>query len=167
MPTARGSLNVRRVRALVWGVGVLVAMSLAGCSQSSDDPLAKTPGAVAYRKYCVSCHLANGQGIAGVQPPLALTPVPNGSETELLNWVMYGIRPAALPAGHYSGVMPQFNYVHDAELAALLSYVRQSFGNHSSPITADMVARVRAQHEHPEAGSADPATNAPLSTQPH
>jgi len=130
-------------------LGVILCTVLIGaCSQSPKDPLAKTPGAVAYRKYCVSCHLVEGQGIAGVQPPLAKTPVPNGSVDDLLNWVMYGKRPEALPVGHYSGVMPQFAYVSDAELADLLTYVRSSFGNQAGAVTVADVARVRSAHDH-------------------
>ena len=63
----------------------------------------------------------------------------------LLAWVMFGVRPTVLPAGHYAGVMPQFNYLSDADLAAILSYVRSSFGNQSSVITVEQVASVRSR----------------------
>jgi mono/diheme cytochrome c family protein len=84
--------------------------------------------------------------VRGLQPPLAGTPVAVGDPQQLLAWVMFGARPAALPRGVYGGVMPQFSYLSDAELATLLSYVRSSFGNQSAPVSAEMVAEARAAH---------------------
>jgi mono/diheme cytochrome c family protein len=128
----------------LWLIFCLV--SSAACHQTPSDPLGHTPGAVAYRKNCISCHLPQGQGIAGVQPPLAQTPVPIGDPQALLGWVMFGQRPAALPAGQYSGQMPQFQYLSDQELADLLTYVRHSFGNQASEITVDQVKAARQAH---------------------
>jgi mono/diheme cytochrome c family protein len=129
-------------RASLW-VALASAVWLSGCQQAPPDPLAHTAGAKVYRNNCLACHQAQGQGVAGVQPPLAQTPVPTGDVNTLLRWVMYGQRPAALPAGQYSGVMPQFSYLSDAELAAVLTYVRASFGNHASAVTSDAVKAVR------------------------
>jgi mono/diheme cytochrome c family protein len=78
-----------------------------------------------------------------VQPPLAATAVTVGDPDELLGWVMYGRRPAALPQGRYRGMMPQFAYLADADLAEVLTHVRSSFGNHAAPVTPAMVARAR------------------------
>lgn len=105
-----------------------------------------SPGERLYMTNCIACHQRNGEGVPGVQPPLAGTPVTLGDPAELAAWVMYGRRPAALPAGQYRGVMPQFAYLADADLATLLTYVRTSFGNAASPVTPDLIAKVRAEH---------------------
>jgi len=81
-----------------------------------------------------------------MQPPLAGTPVPLGDTDVLLGWVMYGKRPVVLPRGAYAGVMPQFAFLTDADLAAVLSHVRTSFGNHAPPVTQQQVAAVRRAH---------------------
>ena len=81
-----------------------------------------------------------------MQPPLAGTPVPLGDADVMLAWVMYGQRPTVLPRGAYAGVMPQFAFLTDADLAALLTHVRSSFGNHATPITPEMVGAVRRAH---------------------
>jgi len=81
-----------------------------------------------------------------MQPPLAATPVPLGDAGVMLAWVMYGQRPAALPRGVYAGVMPQFAYLTDADLAALVTHVRSSFGNQASAITPAMVGAMRRAH---------------------
>jgi mono/diheme cytochrome c family protein len=64
-------------------------------------------------------------------------------------WVLYGVRPASLPRGGYSGVMPQFNFLSDADAAAVITYVRTSFSNAASPITAGEIAAVRARYSTP------------------
>jgi mono/diheme cytochrome c family protein len=122
------------------------AIALAACGPGGGPTPPPSAGSRLYVNNCLACHLANGQGVPGVQPPLAGTPVPRGDPGELLGWVMFGARPAALPRGQYSGAMPQFAYLSDDELAALLSYVRSSFGNQAGPITPAMVAAARAAH---------------------
>lgn len=135
----------RRARAR--GALLLFAVlgSLGACGGGGATPQA-SPGERAYATNCLSCHQKNGEGVRGLQPPLAGTPVPVGDPAALLGWVMYGERPAALPRGQYAGVMPQFAYLKDTDLAALLTYVRSSFGNHAGAVTPAMVAAARAAH---------------------
>ena len=125
----------------------LLALSaiLVGCGSEAPGPGA-SPGARLYAMNCQSCHGAEGQGVRGMQPPLAGTPVPVGDPDVLLGWVMYGQRPAVLPRGAYAGVMPQFSYLTDADLAALLTHVRSSFGNHAAPVLPSQVAAMRSAH---------------------
>lgn len=121
----------------------LLALALGGCGGGAPPD---GPGARLYAMYCLACHQRDGAGVPGVQPALAGTPVPTGDPGDLLRWVMYGQRPASLPRGQFSGVMPQFAYLSDADLALLLSYVRSNFGNQAPPVTAAMVAAARAAH---------------------
>ncbi|MBS0394569.1 MAG: cytochrome c [Proteobacteria bacterium] len=125
--------------------GAAAALLLAGCGQKppAGPP---SPGQRLYAANCLACHQPGGEGVPGVQPPLAGTPVPTGDPQVLLRWVMFGERPAALPRGRYSGMMPQFGYLSDEDLAVLLSYVRSSFGNHAAPVTPAMVAAARSAH---------------------
>lgn len=126
-------------------VAALATAMIAGCGPGGPAT-PPSPGSRLYASNCLACHLQNGAGIPGVQPPLAGTPVPVGDPRELLAWVLYGERPASLPRGQYSGLMPQFSYLSDDDLATLLSYVRSSFGNHAAAITPAMVAEARAAH---------------------
>lgn len=132
---------------MLLSIACIGAPLLQGCGPAgSGSRPAPTPGARLYMANCLACHQADGSGVRGLQPPLAGTPVAIGDPRPLLAWVMYGTRPAALPRGVYSGVMPQFSYLSDADLATLLSYVRSSFGNQSGPVSADTVAEARAAH---------------------
>jgi mono/diheme cytochrome c family protein len=123
--------------------GVLAACGGGAGSTASTPP---SPGARLYLMNCIACHGKNGEGVKGVQPPLAGTPVAIGDPEQMLAWVMYGQRPDVLPKGQYAGVMPQFAYLSNEDLALLTTYVRSSFGNSASPITPDVVAKVRAAH---------------------
>jgi len=136
-------LSWTRARALA--ALLLLAGACAGCGSAAPGAGA-SPGARLYAMNCQTCHGAEGQGVRGMQPPLAGTPVPLGDADVLLGWVMYGERPTVLPRGAYAGVMPQFAYLTDADLAALLSHVRASFGNHASPVPQAQVAAVRRAH---------------------
>jgi mono/diheme cytochrome c family protein len=135
---------MRTARAIL--AALAAAAALVACGSGGRPAASPSAGSRLYVNNCLACHLAGGEGVPGVQPPLAGTPVPAGDPGELLRWVMFGERPAALPRGQYSGVMPQFGYLSDDDLATLLSYVRSSFGNHAAPITPAMVAAARAAH---------------------
>ena len=125
---------------------LLIAAALTSACGSAGPGAAAGPGARLYATNCQSCHGPNGEGVRGMQPPLAGTPLPLGDPDGLLGWVMFGLRPAALPRGRYAGVMPQFAFLTDADLAALLTHVRASFGNHAAAITPEMVAAARLAH---------------------
>jgi mono/diheme cytochrome c family protein len=131
---------------------VLVAATwLAGCGGDGAPPATTatappSPGARLYLQNCVACHQRNGEGVRGVQPSLAGTVVTIGDPEALLAWLMYGVRPETLPKGQYRGVMPQFAYLSDADLAALTTYIRTSFGNSASAVGPDLVQKVRAAH---------------------
>ena len=119
----------------------------AACGGGGGAPRAPpTRGARLYIGTCLACHQPDGGGVSGVQPPLAGTPVTVGDPEVLLAWVLFGERPPTLPKGRYSGIMPQFGYLADADLAELLTHVRSSFGNHAPPVTIAMVAAARAVH---------------------
>jgi len=114
------------------------------------DPVAlgkklfNTPGA------CVSCHQPNGQGIPGVYPPLAGSEWAQGPEDRVLRILMNGLNgPVSVKGTTYSAsAMPAFgpsgSNWSDEKIAAVLSYVRQEWGNKAPPITPETVAAVRA-----------------------
>jgi mono/diheme cytochrome c family protein len=131
---------------------VLAAAWLAGCGGGSPSPTtasstpSASPGARLYLQNCIACHQRNGEGVPGVQPALAGTAVTIGDPEVLLAWIMYGVRPETLPKGQYRGVMPQYAYLSDTDLATLTTYVRTNFGNSASAVGPDLVAKVRAAH---------------------
>jgi len=97
-------------------------------------------GASLFEGNCSACHQQSGLGIPGVYPSLAGSPVVLGDPKALALWIIEGRRPASMPHGRYSTAMPHFGWLSEADAAALLTYLRSSFGNHATPVDAATLA---------------------------
>lgn len=100
---------------------------------------------------CVTCHQETGLGIPGAYPPLAGSEWVNGPQNRVISIVLYGLQgqvhvkgqvfsAAAMPAFGPAG----FNW-QDDQIAAVLTYVRQQWGNKAPAITPEAVAAIRAK----------------------
>jgi glucose/arabinose dehydrogenase len=102
-------------------------------------------GAQLYQQICAACHMPEGTGVAGMNPPLMGSPMVAGDPTTLIRLTLFGPAPV-LPAGRpkYGTVMPPFGVAFsDADLADTLTFVRRAFGKGASPITAALVSAER------------------------
>lgn len=107
-------------------------------------PAGAVSGAQVYAGKCTGCHQANGAGVAGVFPPLAASPWVTGPEARLVQILLHGIQgPIDVLGTTYNGLMPAWKSLSDEEIAAVATYVRESFGNTASSITATTVAAQR------------------------
>lgn len=96
---------------------------------------------------CISCHQANGQGIAGRYPPLDGNPLVTGREDNLARVVLHGLMgPVEVLGKTYDGQMPKWSQLDNASIAAVLTYVRGSWSNQASPVDEAFVDRVRQQY---------------------
>ena len=104
------------------------------------------PGRTQFESYCAACHLSNGPGMAAEAPPLDGSPWVTGSEDRLIKIVLHGLRGVVEVGGKtYNQEMPAVGQVlTDAQIATLLSFVRQHFGAASAPILPATVSKVRA-----------------------
>jgi mono/diheme cytochrome c family protein len=97
---------------------------------------------------CVACHQATGLGIPGVFPPLSGSEWVLGNDKVLVQIPLHGITGTVqVKGGTYNGAMPSFNALSDAEIAAVLSYVRSQWGNTAASVTAATVAAGRKATE--------------------
>ena len=99
--------------------------------------------------YCQTCHQVDGRGLSASQfPPLAGTEWVTGSEERLIKVVLKGLLgPMTVLDKEYPGNVPMTPFeglLNDEEVAAVLTYVRNSFGNEASVISPEKVAEVRA-----------------------
>lgn len=95
---------------------------------------------------CIGCHGADGSGIAGVYPPLAGSEWVTGSGTVPALVVLHGLGgPITVKGNNYSGQMPsQADGWSDYELASLLYYVQNSFGNNVGEVfSPEQIAEIR------------------------
>ncbi|MGV3533866.1 MAG: DUF7133 domain-containing protein, partial [Chthoniobacteraceae bacterium] len=107
-------------------------------------------GAEIYNTLCTTCHGADGKGMhmAGAGPGAMLAPSLAGSKTmngprEAGIYVLLHGLTGDIDGKKYEGLMIPMGVNPDAWLAAVLSYVRTSFGNRGDFVTAEDVARAR------------------------
>ncbi len=95
----------------------------------------KPDGKALYAQHCQTCHQIDGAGAQNMVPPLIKTDYVLGDKTKLIKILLNGL----------SGEeMPSQAALKDSEIAAVLSYVRRSFGNKASTVTAVEVKKARA-----------------------
>ena len=107
-------------------------------------------GAEVYSRegHCATCHQEDGKGLpAAMFPPLTGTKWVQGNEERLIKIALNGLMgPIEILGKKYPGQVPmtQFKGLSDEELASVLTYVRNTFGNSASPISPEKVKAVRA-----------------------
>ena len=103
-------------------------------------------GAKVYEKFCAVCHQRDGKGDTSRFPPLVSTNWVMGNKSRLISLVLNGLQGEIEVEGRkYNGVMPPHAFLTDEQVAELLTFLRQNFGNHANTISAAEVAEVRAK----------------------
>ena len=112
-------------------------------------------GAALFNGTCSVCHQANGQGMESVFPPLAKSDFLMADLQRAIHIVLNGLTgPVTVNGVAYTSVMPPMSQLNDDEVANILSYVRNSWGNSGSAVSAADVAALRKGTKRP-AGAAD------------
>jgi mono/diheme cytochrome c family protein len=115
-----------------------------GTAVAGAGPVAAVNGGAIFAARCVACHQTTGLGIPGVFPPLAGSEWVLGSDKILVLIPLHGITgPVQVKGAKYVGAMPVFSTLSDAEIAAVLTYVRSQWGNSAAPVSASTVAAGR------------------------
>ncbi len=97
----------------------------------ADDPAKvwtidelKTKGEKVYATNCVACHQANGKGLPGAFASLDASPVVNGEKAGQIDVLLHGKK-----SGKYPSEMPAWKQLSDSEIAAVITYTRNSWSN--------------------------------------
>jgi len=111
----------------------------------SDDHDVLNRGKLVYLDQCAGCHMENGEGVAGVFPPIkGNTGVHASDPTSLARLVLDGAPSAGTRQKPERFAMPGFaGKLSDADIADVLTYIRASFGNRAGSVSAHAVADVR------------------------
>ncbi len=111
--------------------------------KASDEQMKR--GAAVYARTCIACHQPTGMGLPPVFPPIANAPIVVGNPELPIKFILQGLMgPIAVGGTTYNSMMPPVVGVTDGDVADVLTYVRQSFGNKGNPVSADQVKAVRA-----------------------
>lgn len=98
--------------------------------------------------HCGTCHQEDGKGLsAAFFPPLAKSEWVTGSQDRLIKIALHGIHgPMSVNGVKYPGPVPMtpMKHLSDKEMAAVLTYVRNSFGNKASVVSPAKVSKVRS-----------------------
>jgi nitrite reductase (NO-forming) len=112
-------------------------------------------GKTLFQGTCSTCHQAEGQGIAQVFPPLAGSDYLMSDKRRAIGIVMNGLSgPVTVKGQTYNSVMPPMSQLNDDEIANILTFVRNSWGNKGDAVSSKEVAQVRASTKRP-AGAAE------------
>lgn len=151
--------------ALIFIAGVYIAHYSGDFSPAAFDPsrgkeavVAEAPkavdpmvlGARLYNQNCAACHQLTGMGVAGSFPPLVGADYVTGSEERLIRILLHGLSgPITVNGVTYNGAMPAFGpksgyRFNEQRIAAVLTYVRNSWGNTAPAVTPEKVKEVMA-----------------------
>lgn len=96
-----------------------------------------------YMQACFACHQANGEGVANAFPPLAKADYLNADVNRSIDVLLHGLSGEITVNGKkYNSIMPS-QQLKDEEVAAVLTYVYNSWGNNGSEVTPEMVNKRR------------------------
>jgi mono/diheme cytochrome c family protein len=125
-------------------------MAVAAIVSVGCDSLSSTEGSIArgekiYTQYCLPCHQVDGSGVPQINPPLKNSAYVLGEGSKLISIVTHGFNNGVdINGDTYTNTMPPVgaNFKNE-EIADVLTYVRNSFGNKASAISADQVKALK------------------------
>jgi nitrite reductase (NO-forming) len=108
-------------------------------------------GAVLYNGTCSVCHQNNGAGLPDVFPPLAKSDYLMRDRVHAIEVVLNGLAGKITVNGKdYDSVMPPMSQLTDDEVANILTFTMNSWGNSAEAISASEVAKIRSSTKRPE-----------------
>lgn len=120
-------------------------------AQAKKQPAATASikrGQQVYSTTCIVCHQKDGGGVPRLNPPLIKTKYVLGDKSQLIQIVLKGLnQPIEIDGEQYTNAMPSFAQLTDEQIADVLTFVRNSFGNKASAVTVAQVKAERAKTE--------------------
>lgn len=96
----------------------------------SETQKSITRGKEVYGLYCQNCHMEDGTGMPEVNPPLAKADYMKRPSKDLINVILKGSTGSLTVNGKkYVGAMPAQEYLSDEQIADVLNYAKNSWGN--------------------------------------
>jgi mono/diheme cytochrome c family protein len=112
--------------------------------QSTQTPMSR--GKAVYTMNCMPCHQIDGSGVPNMNPPLIKTSYVLGSKVTLVSIVVKGLNKGVeIDGEEYTNPMPAQSNLTDQQIADVLTYVRNSFGNKATGLTLAEVKAIKAK----------------------
>ncbi len=128
--------------AVLFGINVKAQTKKVGAA-SLPAPAVMARGKEVYTSICLACHQADGSGVPHLNPPLTPNPWVAGPKDRLISLVLNGSQgQVEIDGDTWSNAMPAQAYLTDQQIADVLTYVRNSFGNKAGAVGA---AEVKAR----------------------
>ncbi len=117
-------------------IAALCVLSLAVApAVGRADPAAT--GQEVYKSHCADCHRTNGEGLAAAFPALKGNPLVQGDPPGVIQVILDGRKGRI-------GRMPAWKTrLDDAQIAAVITYIRQAWGNAAGPVSPEAVTALR------------------------
>ncbi len=103
-----------------------------GCQDASEIEMAKyiSNGKDIYKARCQNCHGENGEGLAALAPPLTDTVFLKENKAKLACYIKNGVNePMVINGKTYHEKMPAMKDMHDIDVAQVIVYITNAFGN--------------------------------------
>ena len=98
--------------------------------QKYDLPKSIGRGKEVYATYCMSCHMEDGKGTPDINPPVAKADYLKKPAKTLIDVILKGQSGEVVVNGKkYNAIMPAQEYLSDEQIADVLNYIRNSWGN--------------------------------------
>jgi mono/diheme cytochrome c family protein len=112
---------------------------------SSEELSRFENGRAVYAATCLQCHKSTGLGQEGLAPPLLDSEWALGPESRVIRIVLHGLNGPITVAGRTHMLdMPALGSLKDADIAAVLTFVRRSWDHEADPVDPSTVAHIRA-----------------------
>ena len=109
-------------------------------------PAVHERGSVVYSRTCIACHGPEGKGVPGAFPPLDGSSWAVGNASIPARILLAGLQgPIEVSGQKFNSVMPAHTDLKDAEIADVLTYVRQSWSNDATPVSESFVSQTRLE----------------------
>ena len=124
------------VMAGVWSLGLAPSHANPAAAPAAAGAL---KGKAAFEANCAACHQATGKGLPGAFPPLAGSDWLKGKKpSQVAEVVLKGLHgPVVVNGVTYNNVMPPQSGINDADIAAIVTYVLNQWGNPGGSISAE------------------------------
>lgn len=111
--------------------GLLAGIFLNACNEDAIKYQSYySSGSALYKTHCSNCHMDDGQGLEALIPPLTDTVFLKNNRDKLACFIVYGLKDSiTINNKTFDGVMPAEKHLAPIDVAKLLTYVTNNFGN--------------------------------------